>query len=53
MDDEIKNEQMKLAKHLRNLSPETRQTQGLLLMAYLQGFEIGYQTAKSEKEDRK
>ena len=53
MDKEIEKEELKLANHLRNLSPEARQTQGLLLMSYLQGFEIGYQTAKAEKDEKK
>ena len=52
MSEEIKQEQEKLANHLKNLSAEARQKQGLALMSYLQGFEIGYQTAQLEKEEK-
>lgn len=53
MDESIKKEQEKLANHLKNLSPEARQKEGMAIMCYMQGYEVGYQTAMEEKCKKK
>jgi len=52
MDEKIKAEQEKLANHMKKLSTEERQKQGLAMLAYLQGYETGYQTAQLESSER-
>lgn len=53
MDEKIKEEQEKLANHMKKLSTDEREKQGLAMLAYLQGYEIGYQTAQLDKKDKK
>ncbi len=53
MDEAIKKEQEKLANHMKKLSSEERQKQGFGLMCWLQGYEVGYQSAQNEKETKK
>lgn len=53
MNKEIEKEQKKLAEHLKKLPIEEREKQGLGLMCWLQGYEVGYQSAKqSEQRDK-
>ena len=56
MNKDIEIEQKKLAEHMKGLSNEERQKQGVALMCWLQGYEVGYQSAKqiekSENDDR-
>ena len=50
MDKNIAKEQKKLAEHLKNLSADERQRQGFGMMCWLQGYEVGYQSAKSREK---
>ena len=49
MDNEIKNEQLKLANHFSKLTIDEKEKQGLALMCWLQGYEAGFQSAKQEE----
>lgn len=53
MNEAIKNEQDKLAQHLKKLSAEEREKQGFGLMCWLQGYEVGYQSGASKKKDER
>ena len=53
MDEAIRNEQEKLANHLKGLSAEEREKQGFALMCYIQGYEAGYQSAKQSETREK
>ena len=50
MNKEIENEQKKLAEHFKKLPIEEREKQGLGLMCWLQGYEVGYQSAKQNEQ---
>ena len=43
MTEEIRQEQEKLAKHLKNLASDEREKQAYGIMCWLQGHEAGYQ----------
>lgn len=53
MDEEIKKEQEKLAEHLKKLPREELERQGMGIMCWLQGYEVGFQSASNKKEDKK
>lgn len=53
MDEKINAEEEKLANHMKKLSTEEREKQGLVMLAYLQGYEAGYQASKLESSKKK
>ena len=45
MSDEIRAEQEKVVEHFKSLPQDEKQKQAFALMAWLQGYEVGYQSA--------
>ena len=52
MNEEIKAEQKELAEQLSNLSDDVFEKKSMALLSYLQGFEVGYQSAMKERENK-
>lgn len=51
MDDAIRNEQQKLADHLKSLPREELEKQGMGIMCWLQGYQVGYNSASKNGDD--
>ena len=53
MNEAIRNEQKKFADQLKNLSQEDFEKKSLMLACWLQGYQIGYQSAIQNRNDDK
>ena len=51
MDESIKSEQEKLANYLNGLSAEEMEKRDFGVMCWLQGYEVGYQSAMEKKSE--